>query len=129
MSLTWRDALKKFNDERSADGGKYTIPKKGTPEYDRVKELQNAPLKTNITADASNRSKSKTPPKEKKPLEEQAEPAKAKAKVKKVESKIEDIPVETEAAPQPKSKESKANKKKDAGRPVIGDDGVLNFDV
>ena len=67
MSLNWREALKKFNDERSASGGgKYTIPKKGTPEYDRVKALQNAPLEKNITAE---RSKSKTPAKEKKPVE------------------------------------------------------------
>ena len=44
MSLTWREALKKFNDERSANGGgKYTIPKIGTPEYAQVKALQNAP--------------------------------------------------------------------------------------
>ena len=63
MSLTWREALKKFNDERSANGGgKYTIPKIGTPEYAQVKALQNAPLQKNITAE---RSKSKTPPKEK----------------------------------------------------------------
>ena len=59
MSLTWREALKKFNDERSANGGgKYTIPKIGTPEYAQVKALQNAPLEKNITAE---RSKSKTP--------------------------------------------------------------------
>ncbi len=46
MSLTWRDALKQFNDERKANGGgKYSIPKKGTPEYDAVKAIQNGEVK------------------------------------------------------------------------------------
>ena len=63
MSLTWRDALKQFNDERKANGGgKYTIPKIGTPEYDQVKALQNAPLKQNIVK-SEPRCKSRTPQK------------------------------------------------------------------
>ena len=38
-NLSWRDALKQFNDKRIQEGGKYTIPKKGTPEYASVREL------------------------------------------------------------------------------------------
>ena len=126
MSLTWREALKKFNDERSsAGGGKYTIPKKGTPEYEQVKALQNAPLQKNITAE---RSKSKTPPKEKK-LEvltpEQAEATMGKKKKTK-ETRIEDVPLETEAAPKSKSK-AKA-KKPDAPLPPEFQDRIIQVD-
>ncbi len=65
MSLNWGEALKKFNDERRANGGgKYTIPKRGTPEYDQVKALQNAPLQENAV---KSEPKSKSPPKEKTP--------------------------------------------------------------
>ena len=38
-NLSWRDALKQFNDKRIQEGGKYTIPRKGTPEYASVREL------------------------------------------------------------------------------------------
>ena len=93
MSRPWREALKKFNEERSANGGgKYTIPKKGTPEYDRVKALQAGP-QTNIVADASKRSKSKTPPKEKK------------------EPKLEELPVDTEAVPKTSEGQRKNERK------------------
>ena len=37
--LSWRDALKQFNDDRIKEGGKYSIPKKGTPEYATVRKL------------------------------------------------------------------------------------------
>ena len=37
--LSWRDALKQFNDDRIKEGGKYSIPKKGTPEYASVRKL------------------------------------------------------------------------------------------
>ena len=126
MSLTWREALKKFNDERSANGGgKYTIPKKGTPEYALVKALQNAPLQKNITAE---RSKSKTPPKEKK-LEvltpEQAEATMGKKKKTK-ETRIEDVPLETEAAPKSKSKAKV--KKPEASLPPEAQEGIVKFD-
>ena len=126
MSLTWREALKKFNDERSANGGgKYTIPKIGTPEYAQVKALQNAPLQKNITAE---RSKSKTPPKEKK-LEvltpEQAEATMGKKKKTK-ETRIEDVPLETEAAPKSKSKAKV--KKPEAALPPEAQEGIVKFD-
>ena len=126
MSLTWREALKKFNDERSANGGgKYTIPKIGTPEYAQVKALQNAPLEKNITAE---RSKSKTPPKEKK-LEvltpEQAEATMGKKKKTK-ETRIEDVPLETEAAPKSKSKAKV--KKPEAALPPEAQEGIVKFD-
>ena len=53
-NLSWRDALKQFNDKRIQEGGKYTIPKKGTPEYASARELMGeksdaVPLKPNQT--------------------------------------------------------------------------------
>ena len=70
-NLSWRDALKQFNDKRAQEGGKYTIPKKGTPEYASVRELMGekseaVPLKPNQTVtgqNASARSKSRSPKK------------------------------------------------------------------
>ena len=68
-NLSWRDALKQFNDKRVQEGGKYTIPKKGTPEYASVRELMGekseaVPLKPNQTVTgASARSKSRSPKK------------------------------------------------------------------
>ena len=126
MSLTWREALKKFNDERSAaGGGKYTIPKIGTPEYEQVKALQNAPLQKNIMVE---RSKSKTPPKEKK-LEvltpEQAEATMGKKK-KAQETSIADVPIEAEAAPKSKSKGK--SKKPEAPLPPEAQEGIVKFD-
>ena len=78
--LSWRDALKQFNDDRIKEGGKYTIPpqKKGTPEYATVKRLQGedidaVELKPNQTVTGQDppapvkqtRAKSRTPPKQK----------------------------------------------------------------
>tara|TARA_Y100000361_G_scaffold105479_1_gene95181 strand:+ start:661 stop:1122 length:462 start_codon:yes stop_codon:yes gene_type:complete len=40
---TWQDALKQYN-----TGKKYSIPKKGTPEYDAVKKIQNKLDKQNF---------------------------------------------------------------------------------
>ena len=37
--LTWHQALKNFNDTRKADGGKCTIPKKGSDDYIAVRKL------------------------------------------------------------------------------------------
>ena len=37
--LSWREALKQFNDDRAKEGGKYIIPKKGSPEYASVRKL------------------------------------------------------------------------------------------
>ena len=70
-NLSWRDALKQFNDKRIQEGGKYTIPKKGTPEYASVRELMGeksdaVPLKPDQTVtgqNASARSKSRSPKK------------------------------------------------------------------
>ena len=70
-NLSWRDALKQFNDKRVQEGGKYTIPKKGTPEYASIRELMGekseaVPLKPNQTVtgqNASARSKSRSPKK------------------------------------------------------------------
>ena len=38
-TMSWKDALKEFNDKRVKDGGRYTIPKKGTSEYGMIREL------------------------------------------------------------------------------------------
>ena len=70
-NLSWRDASKQFNDKRIQEGGKYTIPKKGTPEYASVRELMGeksdaVALKPNQTVtgqNASARSKSRSPKK------------------------------------------------------------------
>ncbi len=70
-NLSWRDVLKQFNDKRIQEGGKYTIPKKGTPEYASVRELMGeksdaVELKPNQTVtgqNASARSKSRSPKK------------------------------------------------------------------
>ena len=70
-NLSWRDALKQFNDKRVQEGGKYTIPKKGTPEYASIRELMGekseaVPLKPDQTVtgqNASARSKSRSPKK------------------------------------------------------------------
>ena len=69
-NLSWRDALKQFNDKRIQEGGKYTIPKKGTPEYASVRELMGeksdaVELKPNQTVTGKSResSKSRTPKK------------------------------------------------------------------
>ena len=69
-NLSWRDALKQFNDKRIQEGGKYTSPKKGTPEYASVRELMGeksdaVELKPNQTVTGKSResSKSRTPKK------------------------------------------------------------------
>ena len=69
-NLSWLDALKQFNDKRIQEGGKYTIPKKGTPEYASVRELMGeksdaVELKPNQTVTGKSResSKSRTPKK------------------------------------------------------------------
>ena len=72
VNLSWRDALKEFNDKRIKDGGKYTIPKKGTPEYASVFQLMGekgdaVELKPNQTVTGQTKprepSKSRTPKK------------------------------------------------------------------
>ena len=62
--------MKQFNDKRIQEGGKYTIPKKGTPEYASVRELMGeksdaVELKPNQTVTGKPResSKSRTPKK------------------------------------------------------------------
>ena len=78
--LSWRDALKQFNDKRTKDGEKYIIPKRGTPEYASVRKMMGddvdaVELKPNQTITGQDPpekpkkvrepSKSRTPPKEK----------------------------------------------------------------
>ena len=65
-NLSWRDALKEFNDKRTKDGGTYSIPNRGTPEYAQVRELMGekitdaVPLKPNQTVTGEERAPSKS---------------------------------------------------------------------
>ena len=132
-NLSWRDALKQFNDKRVQEGGKYTIPKKGTPEYASVRELMGekseaVPLKPNQTVTgASARSKSRSPkkptdseekihkavqtlvPTKDKPLwVDEPKPVEKKAKKEKPDApKVADVAAE--APVQKKSKNKKKN--------------------
>ena len=74
MSMNWRDALKEFNENRKANNeGSYIIPKRGTPEYVRVRKLMGheedaQEIKPNMTVTGKpkrSESKSRTPPKKK----------------------------------------------------------------
>lgn len=44
--MKWLDALKAWNEQH---GGRWTIPKKGSPEYDAVRALQGAATPTHPT--------------------------------------------------------------------------------
>jgi len=44
--MKWLEALKQWNTEK---GGRYTIPKKGTPEYEAVRSLQGTQNPTDPT--------------------------------------------------------------------------------
>ena len=86
--LSWRDALKQFNDNRVKEGGKYTIPKKGTPEYASVRKLMGddvdaVPLQPNKTITGQNApgkstGKPREPSKSRTPKEKQELPTKEK---------------------------------------------------
>ena len=86
--LSWRDALKQFNDNRIKEGGKYTIPKKGTPEYASVRKLMGddvdaVPLQPNKTitgqnAPGNSTGKPRDPSKSRTPKEKQELPTKEK---------------------------------------------------
>ena len=132
--LTWRDALKQFNDDRIKEGGKYTIPKKGTPEYASVKRLMGedidaVELKPNQTVTGQDppapvkqtRAKSRTPPKQKpddvstkekpqwvdepKPVAKVADEAPVTAGLKNKKSKKKSVATQT-SAPEPSSPKS-----------------------
>ena len=132
-NLSWRDALKQFNDKRVKEGGKYTIPKKGTPEYASVRELMGeksdaVELKPNQTVTGKSResSKSRTPkktdseekihkavqtlvPTKDKPLwVDEPKPVEKKAKKQKPDAP-EVADVAAEAPSQKKSKNKKKN--------------------
>jgi len=48
--MKWLDALKAWNEQH---GGRWTIPKKGSPEYDAVKALQGVATPTHPTRSES----------------------------------------------------------------------------
>ena len=131
--LSWRDALKQFNDDRIKEGGKYSIPKKGTPEYASVRKLMGedidaVELKPNQTVTGQDppapvkqsRAKSRTPPKEKpaetskdkppqvnepKPVAKVADEAPVTAGLKNKKSKKKSVATQT-SAPEPSSPKS-----------------------
>ena len=77
--LSWRDALKQFNDDRIKEGGKYTIPKKGSPEYASVRKLMcddgdAIELKPNQTITGRDPPKPREPSKSRTPKEKQETP-------------------------------------------------------
>ena len=51
--MTWLKALKEWNAKK---GGKYTIPKKGSPEYDAVKKIQSKSEKKSSSDSSSDSS-------------------------------------------------------------------------
>ena len=126
-NLSWRDALKQFNDKRVQEGGKYTIPKKGTPEYASVRELMGdksdaVPLQPNQTVTGQNAPGKSTG----KPREKSRSPKKPTDSEEKIHKAVQTLvptkgnplwvdepkPVAPEvAAEAPKQKKSK-NKKK-----------------
>ena len=130
--LPWRDALKQFNDNRIKEGGKYTIPKKGTPEYASVRKLMGddvdaVPLQPNKTITGQNApgkstgkprdpSKSRTPkekqelPTKEKPLwNDDPKPVEKTTKLK--PPKKNTPPVNSEEVIQENTKKQKSNKK------------------
>jgi hypothetical protein len=55
--MKWLDALKAWNEQH---GGRWTIPKKGSPEYDAVKALQGASTPAHPTRSESPQPDSET---------------------------------------------------------------------
>ncbi len=106
-NLSWRDALKEFNDKRTKEGGKYTIPKRGTPEYAQVRELMGekitdaAPLKPNqtVTGQTMAPSKSRSP---KKPTDSEEKIHTAVQTIMKTTKENEPKPVEKKTEKKPK---------------------------
>ena len=131
--LSWRDALKQFNDNRIIDWEKYIIPKRGTPEYAGVRRMMGddvdaVELKPNQTITGQDppapvkqsRAKSRTPPKEKpadvskdkppqvdepKPVAKVADEAPVTAGLKNKKSKKKSVATQT-PAPEPSSPKS-----------------------
>ena len=101
------------------------IPRKGTPEHNKVMGYMNAPIKENLTAD--NRKKSRTPPKDKQTLAEipleQAEPKSRKKQKENKPEPVKEEPVQVVAQEPPKAK-GKA-KKQELEPPH--QDGVIHF--
>ena len=133
MSLNWRDALKEFNEKRKANNeGSYIIPKRGSPEYVRVRKLMGheedaQEIKPNMTVTGKpkrSESKSRTPPKKElalEPILEKNEVSEATNKLKKTRSKPKPKALEEDtedlspvSPPEVKSK-AKGKKKKELG--------------
>jgi hypothetical protein len=47
--MKWLEALKQWNEKQ---GGRWTIPKKGSPEYDEVRALQGMPSQEPVDEEA-----------------------------------------------------------------------------
>ena len=119
MSLTWREALKQFNDNRlNNNEGRYMIPKKGTPEYGQMRTLMGEDNDAQELKDKPvPRSKSRTPkPQENKQTQTPAwvdEPkpvGKVNKSTKTVKEKAEESKPIEEPKPLEKPKKAKKNK-------------------
>ena len=128
-NLSWRDALKQFNDKRTKEGGKYTIPKKGTPEYAQVREIMGekltdaVPLQPNQTVTGQTKPRAKKPtdseekihkavqalvPDEPKPVEKKAKKNGVIQELKPdKKSKKKSVAIQTDPPPSPKSDDFK----------------------
>ena len=132
INLSWRDALKQFNDNRTKEGGKYTIPKKGTPEYAQVRAIMGekltdaVPLQPNQTVTGQTKPRAKKPtdseekihkavqalvPNEPKPVEKKAKKngviQELKPDSKDKKSKKKSVTIQTDPPPSPKSDDFK----------------------
>ena len=112
-NLSWRDALKQFNDKRVKEGGKYTIPKKGTPEYASVRELMGdksdaVPLQPNQTVTGQNAPGKSTG----KPREKSRSPKKPTDSEEKIHKAVQTL-VPTKDEPKPDKTKAKNRNKDD----------------
>ena len=88
--LTWHQALKQFNDEKKAAGGKHSIPRKGSDDYLAVRKLMGDNIAAPLAPDQPLREQMKRPP-----SKSTGEPKpKAKAKTpSKVQELVETMPI------------------------------------
>ena len=106
INLSWRDALKQFNDKRTKEGGKYTIPKKGTPEYAQVREIMGEKLTDAVPLQSNQTVTGQTKPRAKKPTD-------SEEKIHKAVQALVPTPVEKKVQFKPDDKETiNPNKKK-----------------
>ena len=133
--MNWTDALKEFNEKRKQNKeGAYIIPKRGTPEYMRVRKLmgndEDLPEwdATEVEAKRSE-SKSRTPPEKElalEPIQEKKVVSEQNNKFKKTKTKKvpEPEPMSPESPPEADAEiKSKARSRKKKKEKTFGDNG------